>query len=122
MSGLPTAFLFLPGWALPWVAVAAAAAWIIGARRMGFVLAALVGAELVLPPLVEPWLETLPLWILVLGGLTLLLLVAHDLIAFVFNRKVAAHVTAEWLIRLVDFVMLGPLRLLWRLLRRLSGR
>ena len=120
MKTFSLATLFLPEWALPWVAVLGIAAWIVGARALGTAAAVLLLAELVLAPLLAPWLATLPDWGLLLIGGVIVLLVLHGIIDFLFGKETAGHVSGTYLIRLFDFLLMGPFRLLGRLLRGLT--
>jgi hypothetical protein len=119
MKTFSLATLFLPEWALPWVAVFGVAAWIVGARALGAVAAMLLLTELVLAPLLAPWLETLPTWGLLIFAAVMVVVVLHQVVDFLFGREVAGHVTGTYLVRLLDALLLGPFRLLARLLRSL---
>lgn len=121
MSGVPSLFMFLPPWAAPWVVTIAIGAWIVGARRLATVLGVLLVVDALAAPLIEPWLATVPLWALAAGGLVLGLLVVHDLVSLVFGRGVADHFVGQWLLRLADYLILGPFRGIRWLLRLLSG-
>ena len=116
MKGVSIATLFLPEWSLPWVLLFGIAAWILGARATGVAAVLLVAAEFVLPPLLEPWLTTLPDWAILLIGGVLLLVVLHDVVDFLFGKETAGHVTGTFLVRLLDALLLSPFRLLGRLL------
>ena len=120
MKTFSLATLFLPEWALPWVAVFGLVAWIVGARALGVAAAILLLAELVFAPLLAPWLATLPDWALLLIGGVMVLLVLHGIIDFLFGKEAAGHVSGTYLVRLFDFLLLGPFRLLGRLLRGLT--
>ena len=120
MKTFSLATLFLPEWALPWVAVFGFVAWIVGARALGVAAAVLLLAELVLAPLLAPWLTTLPDWALLLIGGVMVLLVLHGIIDFLFGKETAGYVSGIYLVRLCDFLLLGPFRLLGRLLRGLT--
>ena len=105
------ATLSLPEWAQPWVAIGGLIAWVVGARALG-----MVAAILLLAPFLAPWLTTLPDWVLWLSGGVMLLLVLHSVIYLLFGKETAGHVSGSYLIRLFDFLLLGPFRLLRRLL------
>lgn len=113
--------VFLPGWALPWVVVAAVAAFIIGARRLGIALAILLVMDQVAAPLLAPVLAELPWWVLALVTLVVVLLVVHGLIAAVFGAEAAGHFTGTWLVRITDLLIIGPFRAIRYLLRILGG-
>lgn len=116
MKTFSLATLFLPSWALPWVAVFGLLAWILGARALASAAALVLLADLLLAPLLAPWLQTLPTWVLLLIGGVMVLLVLHSVIDFLFGEDTAGHVTGTYLVRLLDAVLLGPFRLLRRIL------
>ena len=118
MKTFSLATLFLPTWALPWVAVVGVLAWIVGARALAVASGLLLAAEFVVAPLLEPCLATLPTWSLMLIGVVMALTVAHGIIDFLFGKETASHVTGTYLVRLLDFLMFGPFRMLGRFLRR----
>lgn len=116
MKTFSLATFFLPEWALPWVAVLGIAAWIMGARPLALAAAMLLLAELVLAPLLAPWLTTLPVWALLLLGGIMVLMVLHGVVDVLFGKETAGHITGTYLVRLLDALLLGPFRLLGRLL------
>ena len=120
MKTFSLATLFLPEWALPWVAVVGLVAWIVGARSLGVAAAILLLAELVLVPLLAPWLATLPDWALFLIAGVMVLLMLHGIIDFLFSKGTAGHVSGTYLVRLFDFLLIGPFRLLGWFLRGLT--
>jgi hypothetical protein len=122
MKTLSFSTLFLPEWALPWVFVLAVAAWILGARPLAIAAALILVFEVVVAPLLAPWLATLPTWALLLIGAVMLLMLLHGAIELLFGSKTAGHVTGVYLVRLLDAFTLGPFRLLGRLLRGSTGR
>lgn len=117
MSGFSLATLYLPEWALPWVAVFAVAAWIVGARALATAAVVVLLAELVLVPLLEPWIATLPLWALFVLLGVLAFTVEYDVIALVSNREIANKIMANQLSWLGKSLFLGPFRLLGFILR-----
>ena len=119
MKTFSFATLFLPEWALPWVAVVGIAAWILGARALGVAAAMLLLTDLVIAPLLAPWIATLPTWALLMLAGVVSLVVLHQVIDLLFGKEVAGHVTGTYLVRLLDALLLGPFRLLARLLRNL---
>jgi hypothetical protein len=114
---LTTLGLFLPDWALPWVAVGAVAAWILGLRGIGVSLAVLFVADTVLAPFLEPWLDTVPPWALVAGLVIVTLLVLQGFVVALFGREAWGHFAGTWLVRLGDLLLLGPFRALGAILR-----
>jgi hypothetical protein len=122
MKTLSFSTLFLPEWALPWVLVFAIAAWILGARPLAMVAAFIFLFEVIVSPLLAPWLATLPTPALLLIGVVMALMLFHGAIELLFGKKTAGHVTGVYLVRLLDAFTLGPFRLLGRLLRGHGGR
>jgi hypothetical protein len=122
MKTLTFSTLFLPEWALPWVLVLAIAAWILGARALAIGAGLILLFEVLIAPLLAPWLSTVPAWGLVLIGVFMALLILHAAIELLFGDKTAGHVSGVYLVRLFDGLMLGPFRLLARLLRGPPGR
>lgn len=111
--------LFIPEWMIPWCVVAAIGAAILGWSRIATSLSLFVAVDVLVWPLLEPWLDQLPVWALVLGAILLPLLVVHSLIALVFGEAAAGQFTGTWLVRIADALLLGPLRMLrslWQLL------
>lgn len=117
MKAFTLGTLFLPEWALPWVFIVGIGAFIVGARALAISAAVLLTAEFILAPLMAPWLSTLPTWVLLLMGGVVLLLVLHGVIDFLFGKETAGHVSGTYLVRLIDFLLLGPFRLLKAILR-----
>ena len=117
MKTFSLATLFLPDWTLPWVAVVGLAAWIMGARALGTAAAILLLSDLVLAPLLAPWLATLPAWTLWLLGALMWLMILRGVIETMFGKDTAGHVTGTYLVRIFDALLLGPLRFVFHLLR-----
>ena len=113
--------LFVPGWAIPWLVVLTIAAWIVGAKQFALGLTVLLIMDQVVAPLLEPYLATLPTWVLALVTATVILLVIHGLIVMIFGKEAAAHFTGTWLVRISDLLILGPFRMIRVLLRGLTG-
>jgi hypothetical protein len=120
MKTFSLATLFLPEWA-PTVGgcVRRRRLDCRGESPWGAVAAMLLLTELVLAPLLAPWLETLPTWGLLIFAAVMVVVVLHQVVDFLFGREVAGHVTGTYLVRLLDALLLGPFRLLARLLRSL---
>ncbi len=117
MNSLSFATLFLPDWALPWMVVLAIAAWILRARALAGLAALIVLADVVIGPLVAPWLDAIPLWALLPLLPIIGLLLLHGLIVAAFGPETAGQVTGTYLVRLLDLIFLGPFRLIRFLLR-----
>lgn len=122
MKTLSFSTLFLPEWALPWVLVLAITAWILGARPLAIAAAFIFAFEVIVAPLLAPWLATLPTSALVLIGAVMALMVFRGAIELLFGKETAGHATGVYLVRVLDALTLGPLRLLGRLLRGTAGR
>ncbi len=111
--------LFFPEWWTPWIGVAAVAFAIMGAGRMAAALGTFVAIDLIVAPLLEPWLEQLPPWASALIVIVLGLLVIHSLISLAFGPEAAGTFTGTWLVRISDMLILGPFRILRTLFRLL---
>src|SRR5262245_799444 len=108
----------IPEWLLPWIAVAAAVGFILGQRSAGFGLApAFVVQGLAF--ILCPWLDHRPLWSQALLTLLVWLLLMRAAISIVFGGRVADGFAAQWVIRIVDLLIVGPLRAVAFLLRLL---
>jgi hypothetical protein len=118
--------LFFPEWWTPWIGVAAIGAAIMGWYRLAAPLAAFVAIDIAVVPLLEPWIEQVPVWFLVLLMPIFALLVLYSLIALIFGKGVADQVIGQfigtWLVRLADLLIAGPFRVLWWLLRSMLHR
>ena len=117
MKTLSFSTLFLPEWALPWVLVVAIAAWILGARPLAMVAALILVFEIVIFPLLAPWLEIIPTAVLLLVAPIIALMLFQSAITLFFGKRTAGNVTGVYLVRLLDALMLSPFRLIGRLLR-----
>jgi hypothetical protein len=119
MKSFTLATVFLPDWTLPWIAVLACAAWIVGARGLAASAAGLVLADLYLAPLLAPWLAQVPTWVVLLIGGVFVLSILHGVIGLLFGEETTGHVTGTYLVRLFDWLLLGPFRLLGTMVRLL---
>jgi hypothetical protein len=106
------ASLFFPEWITPWIGLAAAAAAILGMKKAATTLGLFWGIEVFAMPILEPWLSELPMWVLAIALLILPLLMLHGFISFIFGKETAGHFTGTWLLRIFDFLLLGPFRIL----------
>ena len=71
------AFLFLPEEALVLVISAAGMAMIVGAKRLSMSLLTFAGAAAILPVLLYPLIQMVPIWILWVGAVYLFLLLPY---------------------------------------------
>lgn len=115
--------LFAPEWLTVWFAVAAVGAFILGFRRAGTALMGWPIIDWVVLPMVDPILDQLPGWavasLLVVVGLVIL----QGLLSLLFGPEAVGHVVGTYLVRLIDFLVLGPFRALRWLFRMLvNGR
>lgn len=117
VTALSPLVLLPPHWVLPWVAVAGLAAAILGARSLAVAAAILVFGDLGFTLLLAPWIATLPVWVPWLLAALMWLLVLQGILATLFGRDVAAHVTGAYLIQILDTLLLAPLRFVIRLMR-----
>lgn len=114
--------LLFPEWLTPWIVVAAVAAAIMGFNRVAVSLGIYVAIDLFIAPMLEPWLDQLPLWTLALAALLLPLLVLNAIISLVFGKEAGGHFTGTWLVRIFDLLILGPFHIVGYLLRLLIVR
>ncbi len=107
----------IPEWTLPWIAVAAAVAFVLGRPRAGsgFALAFILLTWLT--PILKPWLEQQPLWLQAVWVLAVWILLMQAIISLIFGRAVGDGFATHWVIRIVDLLVLGPLRGIAYLLR-----
>jgi hypothetical protein len=87
MKTLSFSTLFLPEWALPWVLVLAITAWILGARPLAIAAAFIFMFEVIVAPLLAPWLATLPTPALLLIGAVMALMIFHGAIELLFGKR-----------------------------------
>ena len=114
-----TLLMFSPDWIAPWVCLGAVVSWILGARRLAGWLAGLGLGSIILIPLLDPLLAMVPLPLLIISLPVLALLLIHQVLAGVFGQGPADHFTGTWLVRVGDFILTAPFRLLRRVLRSL---
>lgn len=119
MNRLQGLALLMPEWMLPWVAVAAVAAWILGARRAAIALGLFFAMDVLVAPALAPWLAEQPAWALALLTLAMGLMMLQGLLTFLFGRGATDHFVGTWLVRIVDLLLLGPFRVVLALLRLL---
>ena len=105
MAGHALATLFMPAWLLPWIAVLAIGALIVGARSLAIFLFTLLAVELVLVPMLGVWLESWPLWAVLLAAVIFALSIVNGLIALVFGKEAAGNYTGTMLVRLTDLIL-----------------
>ncbi len=111
--------MFLPEWVMPWICLVAIAAAIMGWNRLAAALGLFVAIDIFVFPMLEPFFDQLPIWVLILCVAFIPLYLLHSLIQFVFGKETAGTFTGIWLLRVSDAIILMPfrfVRLLWRLL------
>lgn len=122
MNNLTLVTLFLPEWALPWIMVLAVAAWILGARALAGIAMMVVITDVVLAPLLTPWIESLPLWAMVLMLIVFGVSILLGGLSMLFGREAIGHLTGTYLVRFFDLILIGPFRLLGWLFRVVARR
>lgn len=113
--------LFAPEWLTVWFAVAAVGAFILGFRRAGMALLGWPIIDWIVLPIVDPIIDQLSGWaaaaVVVVVGLVML----QGLLSLLFGREAVGHVVGTYIVRLIDFLLLGPIRalrwLFWMLAR-----
>ena len=107
--------VFSPDWLTVWFLVAAAGAFILGAKAAGYSLMAWPILDWIVLPIFEPAIDQLPLmWVAVIGAV-ITLIILQGLLSLVFGKEAAGHVIGTYLVRLLDLLFVGPFRLLGRL-------
>lgn len=122
MKSLSLTALTIPHWVLPWVVVFGLSAWILGARSLAKASALLLTVSLLAPPLLASWLSTLPVWSMDLLILLMWLMVLNGVVRALFGKSAAGHVTGTYIVRLLDTLLIGPLRVGFRALLRRNPR
>ena len=117
MSSISLVTLFLPPWALPWVMVLAAAAWITGARALAAAAATVVVADSLIAPLLVPVISSLPGWVFLPLLALLALTIVHRLVTLMFGPETAGNVTATLLLGGMRMLFWWPFRLIGYLIR-----
>lgn len=113
--------LLLPEWAMVWCFVIAGAAFILGARRPALLLVAVPLFHWLVWPAVSQVFFDLPFLMQALITVLVPLLAVHGLISLVFGREAAGHFSGNWLVRLGDFLILTPARIIKIIWLRLFG-
>lgn len=121
MNAIATLTWFIPEWAYPWLIVGAIGAWIIGANRLAIALTVLVLLDLVLAPLIAPWLEEQPAWVLALLLIIVALMILNGVISLLFGKEAGGHVVGTYVVRILDLLIRGPFRVVRRLFRGLMS-
>ena len=86
---------FLPDWTLPWFAAGAAFAFLFRYRRLSLALALIPVVRLLIAPAVWSRLPTLPAWLVPILAVGFALYILHRLVALVFGREAAGHLTGS---------------------------
>ncbi len=123
---------FIPDELLVLVLMGAGLAWIIGARRVALSLVGLVAMGVVLPPILEPMIQAMPVWVLWIGLAYLLFLIPfigvvifQALVSPVLGRRTAQEMGGHLAADVARATIVIPFRVLgaiFRFLGRLWGR
>lgn len=111
----------LPDWAVAWSAIAAVACLIMGAKRWAAAIAMVPIGRWILWPIFTQFFPGLPVWVQLLFGLVGALLIVHGFTSLIFGRETAGQVTGTLIVRIGEFLLFAPFRLIkstWRFLRR----
>ena len=117
MNSLQLALFFIPEWALPWIAVIGAAAWILEIRSIAFMAGVVLFIEFILAPILAPIIMILPNWALFLLSATVVLSLLSGAITFLFGKEAAGHVVGTYIVRVIDLSLFGPFRLIRRIIQ-----
>ncbi len=113
--------LLLPDALTPWFAVGAVSAAVLGWQNIARGLAVLPLVNWIVLPLLDPFIDMLPLWVLLVIVPIAALMFLHAVVATLFGREAAGHVVGTYLVRLIDGLLLipaGTVRLIGRMLVR----
>ncbi len=113
--------LITPDWLTIWVAILAIGAFILGFKRAGSALMAWPIIDWILLPILLPVIDQLPPWVaLALAGI-FSLLILQAFLMLIFPKEAVGHVIGTYLVRLCDFLLLGPFRSIRWLYRLFIG-
>jgi len=113
--------IFAPGWLTIWVAVASVAAYILKFKQLGLTLLMWPVTDWLLLPIVEPWIDEMPMWIVVVILLIFVMAILRWILSLVLSKEGIGHVEGIYMVRFIDFIFLLPFRLI-RLIVRLFSR
>lgn len=122
MNLLGTLASFLPPQTFVILLVAAGVALIVGARRVAAMLAMVVGAGIFLPVVLEPVLDSLPLWLLILGSLLAGMVMLRAICDAMIGKNATDHAVGSLVAHAVRAILTLPLRILAWCLRAMFGR
>ena len=107
MKGITLAS-FLPEEFIPLLLIGAGLAMILGARKLAGALFMLVLVSVLLPPFLEPILERVPLWALLLIGVFIVLAVLREIAALFLGREAAATMVGTLAADFVKLLLFFP--------------
>ncbi len=102
--------LLVPEWVLPWIVLAAAVAYLVGALRLSLALGLIPVVKLILAPVLAPYFWQLPVWLLPAVVLLLFLLVLQGIVSLVFGRETAGQFVGAILMRCCEWPIVALLR------------
>lgn len=115
--------LFALEWLTVWFAVAAVGAFILGFRRAGAALMGWPIIDWIVLPLVDPIIDQMPAWAVAALVVVVGLVMLQGLLSLLFGPEAVGHVVGTYLVRLIDFLLLGPFRALrWLFSMLVRGR
>lgn len=118
----------LANWTVLLMAIGGMALLILGRQRVGIALLMPAFLRWILLPVLWPELRQIPFALILVGTLLVLvfgsLLVLDRIVSFVYGPRAGAHVTAIYLVRVLDAIgrgTIGALSLLFRFAMRFFG-
>lgn len=121
MKGI-TPISFLPEEFIPVLLVSAGLAMILGARKIAGALILFVIISALLPTILAPILDVLPLWAVLVLGLVILLAISHEIMALFLGRKKATELLGNIIVGFVRGVLFFPFRVMRMLFSSSSTR
>jgi hypothetical protein len=125
---LGTLAIFIPDEWLPLIFAAAGLAWIIGARKLACSMMLFVILSATLPPLLAPFIQLIPVWVLwLLLAYAIFLIpfavvsVLQALVAPALGAKTASYAAGHWAAGVGRTMFLAPFKILGALFRLVAA-
>lgn len=113
---------FLPPETFLILLAAAGIALIVGAKGVATMLVMVVAAGIFLPVVIGPFLDSLPLWLLILGGLIAGMAILRAMSGAIIGKKATEHAVGSLAASAVMALLTLPLRIIVWCVRTLFGR
>lgn len=122
MNKIGTITMFLPPETYILLVVAAGFALILGARRIAAFLLVMVVASIFLPVVIEPLLDAMPLWLLLIVGILAGLAMLRGIMELLVGKASTDHVVGELIADSIKWSLMLPFRLIGWVLRLVLRR